>query len=187
MNKKLLASLTVGVLLLGAVIGAVAVYDQPAKAASSTPSPALAQNVTQDAPAPTDGQQQVQDNQQQPVYSASVKVANPQNDNDTEVNEANEKQNEAAESQALQAKAKITADVAKSAALKAVPGTVKKVSLDNENGNLVYSVEIQAASGSVDVKVDAGNGQVLAQDRDSGQDNEKGAKGIDNDNIQVEQ
>ncbi|MBC7343013.1 MAG: PepSY domain-containing protein [Clostridia bacterium] len=186
MKKKLLASLTVGVLLLGAVIGAVAVYDQPARAASSTPSPALAQDVTQ-AAAPANGQQQVQDNQQQPAYNASIKVANPQNDNDTEVNEANEKQNEAAESQALQAKAKITADAAKSAALKAVPGTVKKVSLDNENGNVVYSVEIQTASGVVDVKVDAGNGKVLAQDRDNSEDNEKDSKSVDNDNIQLEQ
>lgn len=172
MNKKLLASLTVGVLLLGAVIGAVAVYDQPAKAASSTSSQ-ITPDVAQAAPAPANGQQQVQANQQQPAYNASIKVANPQNDNDTEVNDAIEKQNEAAESQALQAMAKITADDAKNAALKAVSGTVKKVSLDNENGNVVYSVEIQTASGSVDVKVDAGNGQVLAQDRDNGQEVER--------------
>ncbi|WP_338825712.1 Regulator of RpoS [Moorella thermoacetica] len=60
---------------------------------------------------------------------------------------------------------------------------------DNKNtvlqvGDLVMDT---VSSGSIDVKVDAGNGQVLAQDRDNGQDNEKGAKGIDNDNIQVEQ
>jgi uncharacterized membrane protein YkoI len=177
MNRKLLASLTTGVMLLGGVISAGAFYDQSAKAAA--PPPALTQNA---APAPANGQQQVQDNQQQPTYSASIKVANPQNDNDTEVNDAIEKQNEAAESEALQAKAKITADDAKNAALKAVSGTVKKVSLDNENGNVVYSVEIQTASGVVDVKVDAGNGQVLAQDRDNGEGNE-----IDDDNIQVQQ
>jgi len=180
MNKKLLASLTTGVMLLGAVAGAGAFYNQRAKAAA----PVLTQNA---ALAPADGQQQVQDEQQQPAYSASIKVANPQNDNDTEVNEANEKQNEIAENQALQAKARITADVAKGAALKAVPGTVEEVSLDNENGNLVYSVEIQTASGTVDVKVDAGNGQVLAQDRDNGEDNEKESNSDDNDSIQLEQ
>lgn len=185
MNKKLLASLTTGVMLLGAATGIGVFSNQPAKAAAASIS-AIAQSAATVNPAPANGQQ-VQANQQQPAYNASIKVANPQNDNGTEVNEAIEKQNEAAESQALQARAKITADAAKSAALKAVPGTVKKVALDNENGNLVYSVEIQAVSGSIDVKVDAGNGQVLAQDRDNGQDNEKGAKGIDNDNIQVEQ
>ncbi|KYH33261.1 PepSY domain-containing protein [Neomoorella mulderi] len=186
MNKKLLASLTTGVMLLGAATGIGVFSNQPAKAAAAS-IPAIAQSAATVNTAPANGQQQVQANQHQPAYNASIKVANPQNDNGTEVNEATEKQNEAAESQALQARAKITADAAKSAALKAVPGTVKKVALDNENGNLVYSVEIQAASGSIDVKVDAGNGQVLTQDRDSGQDNEKGAKGIDNDNIQVEQ
>lgn len=177
MNKKLLASLTIGAMLLGTVVSVGAFYNQSAKAAARPP--VLSQNA---APAPASGQQQVQDNQQQPAYSASIKVVNPQNDNDIEVNEANEEQNEAAESQALQAKAKITADDAKNAALKAVSGTVKKVSLDNENGNVVYSVEIQTAMGVVDVKVDAGNGQVLAQDRDNGEDNE-----IDNDDIQVQQ
>ncbi|AKX94260.1 PepSY domain-containing protein [Neomoorella thermoacetica] len=185
MNKKLLASLTTGVMLLGAATGIGVFANQPAKAAAAS-IPAIAQSAATVNPAPANGQQ-VQASQQQPAYNASIKVANSQNDNGTEVNETTEKQNEAAESQALQARAKITADAAKSAALKAVPGTVKKVALDNENGNLVYSVEIQAASGSIDVKVDAGNGQVLAQDQDSGQDNEKGAKGIDNDNIQVEQ
>jgi len=182
MNKKLLASLTTGVMLLGAVAGAGAFYNQPAKAAASPP--VLTQNA---ASAPARGQQQVQDKQQQPAYNASIKVANPQNDKDVRDNEVSEKQSEAAESQALQAKARITADVAKDAALKVVPGTVKKVSLDNENGNVVYSVEIQAANGIVDVKVDAGNGKVLAQDQDNGEDNEKESKSFDNDNIQLEQ
>lgn len=47
---------------------------------------------------------------------------------------------------------------------KAAPGQVIKVSLDNENGNVVYSVEIRTSTGIVDVKVDAGNGTVLALD-----------------------
>ncbi|QGP93981.1 Peptidase propeptide and YPEB domain protein [Neomoorella glycerini] len=174
--------------MLGAVAGMGVFYNQPAKAAI-TPLPAVVQSASPVSTAPATGHQQTPDNQQ-PAYNASIKVANPQNDTDTEVNDANEKQGEAAESQALQAKAKITADAAKDAALKAVPGTVKKVSLDNENGNLVYSVEVQTAGGIVDVKVDAGNGQVLA--RDNGRDGEKGRleegrHSVDNDNIQQEE
>jgi len=46
-----------------------------------------------------------------------------------------------------------------------VPGTVVRSSLDNENGCLVYSVEIQSADGKVhDIKVDAGTGTVVHQE-----------------------
>lgn len=94
MNKKLLASLTTGVMLLGAATGIGVFSNQPAKAAAASIS-AIAQSAATVNPAPANGQQ-VQANQQQPAYNASIKVANPQNDNGTEVNEAIEKQNEAA-------------------------------------------------------------------------------------------
>lgn len=183
MNKRLLASVGTGVMLLGGVIGFGATLNQSAKAAT-TPPAAIAQRVS---PAPAGGQQEVQD-QQHPEYSASIKVDNPQNDNETRSVES-----ESAESQALQDKAKITPEAAGAAAVKAVPGTVKKVSLDNENGNLVYSVEVQTATGTIDVKVDAGNGKALF--RDSGHDEEEGqgaagdanAGGPDNDNAHDEE
>jgi uncharacterized membrane protein YkoI len=74
-------------------------------------------------------------------------------------------QNEADESAALQSMAKITPDQARDAAVAAVAGTADKVELDNENGNVVYSVQITGANGTkTDVKVDAGNGSVLHQD-----------------------
>ena len=73
---------------------------------------------------------------------------------------------EADESTALEALATVTPDQASAAATAAVPGTVNKVELDNENGSVVYSVEIQTTSGTVDVKVDAGNATVLAQEAD---------------------
>ena len=77
---------------------------------------------------------------QEPSYQASVKVAE-------------------SEPQDLSGLAKITADQAKEAALAAEPGsTITDVELDNENGNLVWGVEF---SSGVEVKVDAGNGQVL--------------------------
>jgi uncharacterized membrane protein YkoI len=77
--------------------------------------------------------------------------------------------------------AKISLDSAVSAALKAVPGKLLKVELENENGFLVYGVEIAKADHQVaDVKVDAGNGKVLKIDAD--QDNHEGHEGEDFDN-----
>ncbi len=72
---------------------------------------------------------------------------------------------ERGEAARLASLATIDATRATSAALASVPGTVLKVALDNENGNLVYSVEVRTASNEVkDVKVDAGNGAVLHVD-----------------------
>jgi uncharacterized membrane protein YkoI len=74
---------------------------------------------------------------------------------------------EADEAAALRSLAKISPDQARDAALAAVPGTAGEVELENENGNVVYGVEITDASGAkFDVKVDAGNGSVLHQERD---------------------
>jgi uncharacterized membrane protein YkoI len=62
----------------------------------------------------------------------------------------------------LSALAKITAGDAMAAAKKAFPGiAVKKVELDNENGCLVYSLELRNGG---EVLVDAGNGAVLRQE-----------------------
>jgi uncharacterized membrane protein YkoI len=69
---------------------------------------------------------------------------------------------ESAEAAALASQAKITTDRANAAALAANPGTtVVKTDLGNENGSLVYSVELSNGS---DVKVDAGNAKILATD-----------------------
>jgi uncharacterized membrane protein YkoI len=78
---------------------------------------------------------------------------------------------EDAEAQTLRSKATVSAAEARSAALAAVPGTAGEVELDNENGNVVYSVEVKNADGSeIDVKVDAGNAKVLHQEADDGDD-----------------
>jgi uncharacterized membrane protein YkoI len=70
--------------------------------------------------------------------------------------------------------AKIALAQATAAALAQVPGTVLEVALDNEDGNLVYSVEILTSAQEIkDVKVDAGTGQVLHVDADdAGEDDE---------------
>jgi hypothetical protein len=75
-----------------------------------------------------------------PAYSCSIKVPEP-------------------EPVDLTALATLPADKAMAAALAAYPGSrVRKVALENANGCLVYRVLL---SNGLEVKVDAGNGQVL--------------------------
>ncbi|MBI3753498.1 MAG: PepSY domain-containing protein [Deltaproteobacteria bacterium] len=77
--------------------------------------------------------------------------------------------------------AKISLDSAVNASLQAAPGKVLKVELENENGYLVYGVEIVKADRRIaDVKVDAGSGKVLKIETDR-KDNE-GHEGEDSDN-----
>jgi uncharacterized membrane protein YkoI len=97
--------------------------------------------------------------EQNPSYSGSIMVDQSTTDGMSEADEA----------AILANMATITIDQAKTAALAANPGaTVIKAELDNENGVLVYSVELSNGS---DVKVDAGNAAVLFTD--SGLDNEQ--------------
>ena len=99
------------------------------------------------------------DRSQEPAYTSSITV-----DDTAESSEADE-------ANALAGLAKITADEARAAALAAVPGTAEEVELENENGNVVYGVEITDASGAeFDVKVDAGNGAILAQEADDAEE-----------------
>jgi uncharacterized membrane protein YkoI len=64
--------------------------------------------------------------------------------------------------------AKISMDQAVKQALASVQGQVLKTELEDENGFLVYGVEVvNANKGIVDVKVDAGTGEVLAVEQDN--------------------
>jgi uncharacterized membrane protein YkoI len=75
------------------------------------------------------------------------------------------------ESEALSGQAKITAEQAKGAALAANPGaTITQIELDNENGTLVWGVEL--ADGT-EVKVDAGSGQILYTEQSEENDNDE--------------
>lgn len=84
---------------------------------------------------------------QEPQLNGSIAVPQGQDEGVSEADEA----------AALAPLAQITADEASAAAQAEVPGDVQKVELENENGSLVYSVEIAGK----DVKVDAGTGAVL--------------------------
>ena len=77
--------------------------------------------------------------------------------------------------------ATVSLDSAVKAALNVVPGKVLKTELENENGYLVYGIEIAKADNQIaDVKVDAGNGKVLKIETDK-KDNED-REGEDSDN-----
>jgi uncharacterized membrane protein YkoI len=92
---------------------------------------------------------------QEPSYQSSTTVPEP-------------------EPQDLNSLAKITADQAKEAALAANPGSiVTQVELDNENGNLVWSVEF---TNGIEIKVDAGNGMVVHTENDANEASESNAE-----------
>jgi uncharacterized membrane protein YkoI len=122
------------------------------------------------------------------TYRSSVQTQGDQNEREeaneaqggeeSEANEAKESEDgeeaedraEGAESERLKSLARITPEQARDAALAQVPGTVKKVELENEDGNVVYGVEIKTAKGESDVKVDAGDGRVLHVEQDGEDD-----------------
>ena len=103
-----------------------------------------------------------------------------------DANEANEPAEdpaaEAAEAAALASKATISEQQAIDAALAANPGTTMvKVSLDDENGLVVYSVEL---SNGADVHVDATTGQIASTDQvgeqeDANEVEHEGAEGAE--------
>jgi hypothetical protein len=75
---------------------------------------------------------------------------------------------EADEGSALRGLAKITPDEARAAALAAVPGSATKVELENEDGSVVYKVEVTGAGGrQTDLEIDAGNGAVLSRETEA--------------------
>lgn len=135
--------------------------------------------AAQQAPETTAGE--TKQEQQEPSYKGSVKAPADKAENEAaegkegSENEAAEKKQEAAESQKLQSLAKIDQGAAEKAALGAVPGTAKAAELGNENGSVVWEVEVAAKDGTLqEVKVDAGNGQVLAQEAEGDEGSEKG-------------
>ena len=121
--------------------------------------------------------------EQQAKYKSSIQVPNDDKGEREEAGEKGEKgekgeakeadeQNEAtspdeqAESVSYQKLARVTAEQARAAAIAAVPGVATSVELENEDGNLVYGVNVKTSAGERDVKVDAGNGKVLHVEQD---------------------
>ncbi len=78
-------------------------------------------------------------------------------------------ENDAAEAARLEKLATVTPDEAKAAALAAQPGKASKVELESEDGNVVYDVEVTTPTGTVDLKIDAGNAKVLQTEKEDGE------------------
>ena len=98
---------------------------------------------------------------------AGSDVENEANENEADENEADE----ANESQGLDRLTKIDQGAAEEAALGAVPGEVQETELEDENGFVVYEVEVAGDDGKLhEVVVDAGNGKVLAQETEENED-----------------
>jgi len=151
------------------VIGAMGVVSYRAFAQhGATPAP-----QTQDCPQDQDVEDQAQgpDTDTVEQQCGDQNEANDvENNKDGENNQAGEDggggMKESDEAAALQRQAKITPEQAQQVALDANPGmTVVKIELDDENGQVVYSVELSAG---VDVKVEAINGDILASESSEG-------------------
>lgn len=78
-----------------------------------------------------------------------------------------ERAQDQAEAAALAALATVTEQEASRAATDAVPGTLTRIALDDEDGFVVWEADITRADGTrVEVLVDAGNASILAQQVD---------------------
>lgn len=58
--------------------------------------------------------------------------------------------------------AKISQQQAEAAALAVMPGKVVKARLDDEDGYLIWQIDVHHAKGTTEIAVDAGNAKVLA-------------------------
>lgn len=95
--------------------------------------------------------------------------------------ETNDDINDRQEAALLQSLAKISPQQAQQAAETAQGGKASSVKLENENGSLVYAVKI----GQKEIKVDAGNGQVLYIENDD-RENDRNEASRPKSSIQVQ-
>ena len=78
--------------------------------------------------------------------------------------------------------AKITEEAATKTALEKVPGTVKAVEVEDENGTIVYGFEIVAKDGSQqEVKIDAQTGKVAKVEADNEEESGKEKADVEKD------
>lgn len=104
------------------------------------------------------------------LNSSAFASNNDSNSNKVEVTDKHEQQQ-------LEKEATITKDEAISAALKEVAGKAADTELEDEDGTVVYGVEVTDDQGKKqDVKVDAKTGKVLKVEADDEEENEKGEK-----------
>jgi len=140
------------------------------------------------------------------VYGVEIKTGNAVNDvkvnattgailksdqdNDKESKEQNKENNEQ-ELTADNTKTSITQEQAKQTAVASVKdGVFQSIELEDEDGVIVYEVEVTVGTNTYDVKVDANTGSIVKTDQGGDEDeissDEKGSKAGDNDNIEHE-
>jgi uncharacterized membrane protein YkoI len=152
--KKFLATAVVVSVIGGGAVGVVAAAQSNIPAPVSSPA-VVSPQVDKEIPDATE-----------PAGAAEVKDANEPADK-AEAPEAVDPNEQAK----LQKAATLTQDQASAAALAQVKGTVKSVELEDENGTVVYGVQVLGADGKgYDVKVDAATGKVLKADADDGKE-----------------
>lgn len=140
---------------------------------------AAAQGSPPDTTAPASRQETGQEAGEQPDASFTSSITSPEAPEGKDGSEADEAAQDKADEAALAKLATVTPAQASEAATKAVPGKAATPKLENEDGNVVYSVEVTDAAGTVhDVVVDAGNAKILASEVDQPDANE-GPEGND--------
>lgn len=76
---------------------------------------------------------------------------------------------------AIAGQARLTSSEAAKIATTALPGKVSETNLDDENGYLIWEVEIIDPNGhETQLKIDAGNGRLLAAESESDEDRDEG-------------
>ena len=114
------------------------------------------------------------DDEDSPSFTSSVTA--PADADESEQDDT--KANEDAEQEALLNLATVDAAAARTAALATAPGSVTEAELDNEDGNVVWKVEIRDRAGlETTVYVDAGNAEVLLKEAE----HEDESEGVDDD------
>lgn len=105
-----------------------------------------------------------------PASTEADDVQDPQLDGSIKVDEI-DGESEADETSRLADQATVSEAEAADAATKAHPGEINDSELGNENGSLVWEFDVTQADGStLEMKVDAGNGSVLAADANEVED-----------------
>lgn len=66
--------------------------------------------------------------------------------------------------------AKVSQQQAEAAALAVQPGQVVKAKLDDEDGYLVWQIDVKHDRGTTEIAVDAGNSKILATEDEEGDD-----------------
>jgi len=107
------------------------------------------------------------------IAGGGFSIANAAKSQDKPTTEVIEEMDDQSQAE-LAKQAKITEEAATKTALEKVPGTVNEVELENEDGTIVYGIEIVAEDGSQqDVKIDAQTGEIVKVEADDEEDGEE--------------